>query len=59
MTYHYECEPIHFEVAHWNPDEGVVLPGWYFWIETWTYRIGPFPDYDAACVALTHYGESL
>lgn len=36
-----------------------LLPGWYFWDETWGYRHGPFPTKAEANAACAKYAEGL
>lgn len=40
---------------HINPKDNL----WYFWDETWSYRIGPFLTEEEAIIALHKYVETL
>lgn len=48
-------DPVHYFDAtrksdpdYWDPLDGATDSGWYFWVETWADRIGPFETEDIA-----------
>ncbi len=47
--------PIHCVPA----PEGDLLPGWYFWDETWCNRHGPFATREETEAAMKAYADSL
>jgi len=36
-----------------------IMPGWYFWDESWAYRHGPFSTYKECADIFRYYCESL
>lgn len=54
---HYVEEPERFEEheGSYRTDQ----PGWYFWIETWADRYGPYQTREECEVAFNKYCEAM